>query len=757
MSGIVLSAGVRQNLLSLQSTAQLMSTTQYRLATGKKVNSALDNPANYFSSLALSNRASDLNSLLDSIGQAQQALQATDTGLTSLTKLVQSAKSITTQARQSTASTTTYAAVNANSDIGAASNLNGNEIIASTTASTGVSGGFAAQAIALNFTGLNETLGQLTGQNNAAAAATATGNIVITVNGADNSVPITSGDTYAQIRTKINNANLGVTASDSGGKLQLVANNADVDFSINTGASNAQLITDINWGTPAGNGNSTSLLDQIVANGGVSGSSQLVINVNGGAATKTITFGTGAGQISTFAELNTELTVNGVGGTASGSVSNASFASTTPPVNAPHLLLNNTSGATHTLAVSVSDLGVRSALGLGAARGIGQTGGIGNTVSALSRTYNSAATLADTDPTNLLNGGNLIITVNGSSQTVGLLASDHLTDIISKLQANATLSNNLTFADNGSGNLKITANNADVDFQVSAGATASGIGLATTAQNSTSLLDLLNAKLGGSNGQGATLTVSVDGGAAQTLTFGSGPNQISTLAELSTSLSGLSGVNATLSGTSLNLQVPSGTSATSLTIGGTAAAAFGIGGSQTGAVSSTTTDATRASLQTDFNNVLDQIDALAKDTSYNGINLLYGDDLKVIFNEKGTSSLTITGVTFTSAGLGLAPISGSGFQSNSTVDTTLDSLNAALTTLRTQATKFGATLTTVQVRQDFTKNLVSTLQVGSDNLVLADSNEEGANMLALQTRQQLSTTALSLANQASQAVLRLFG
>src|SRR4051794_26876730 len=116
MSGIVLSAGVRQNLLSLQSTAQLMSTTQYRLATGKKVNSALDNPANYFSSLALSNRASDLNSLLDSIGQAQQALQATDTGLTSLTKLVQSAKSITTQARQSTASTTTYAAVNANSD-----------------------------------------------------------------------------------------------------------------------------------------------------------------------------------------------------------------------------------------------------------------------------------------------------------------------------------------------------------------------------------------------------------------------------------------------------------------------------------------------------------------------------------------------------------------------------------------------------------------------------------------------------------------
>jgi flagellin len=101
-SGITLSAGVRQNLLSLQDTASLLATTQNRLATGKKVNSALDNPTNYFTSQGLSNRASDLNSLLDTIGQAQQTLQAANTGLTSLTSLVQSAKSIATQAQQST-------------------------------------------------------------------------------------------------------------------------------------------------------------------------------------------------------------------------------------------------------------------------------------------------------------------------------------------------------------------------------------------------------------------------------------------------------------------------------------------------------------------------------------------------------------------------------------------------------------------------------------------------------------------------------
>src|SRR5262245_844260 len=132
-NGITLSAGVRQNLLSLQSTAALSSLTQNRLATGKKVNSALDNPSNFFTSQSLSDRAGDLNSLLDSSGQAQKTLEATDKGLTSLTKLVESAKSIAKQARQAAQPSATYGAVNANSDIAAAANLNGDEAIGSLT------------------------------------------------------------------------------------------------------------------------------------------------------------------------------------------------------------------------------------------------------------------------------------------------------------------------------------------------------------------------------------------------------------------------------------------------------------------------------------------------------------------------------------------------------------------------------------------------------------------------------------------------
>src|SRR3978361_1639841 len=98
---IVLSASVRQNLLSLQSTAELLSTTQNRLATGKKVNSALDNPTNYFTAASLDNRASDINNLLDGIGNGVQVLQAANTGITSLQKLIDSARSVGNQVLQS--------------------------------------------------------------------------------------------------------------------------------------------------------------------------------------------------------------------------------------------------------------------------------------------------------------------------------------------------------------------------------------------------------------------------------------------------------------------------------------------------------------------------------------------------------------------------------------------------------------------------------------------------------------------------------
>ena len=169
-----------------------------------------------------------------------------------------------------------------------------------------------------------------------------------------------------------------------------------------------------------------------------------------------------------------------------------------------------------------------------------------------------------------------------------------------------------------------------------------------------------------------------------------------------------------------------------------------------------TSDApTRLSLSVQFGAIRTQINTLAADSGFNGINLLNGNNLAVTLNETGSSSVTITAVTFDAAGLGINNATNN-WAAAADITAASTNLTAALTTLRSQSQAFGSSLSTVQIRQDFTKAMVNTLQTGADSLTLADSNEEGANLLALQTRQQLSTTALSLASQASQAVLRLF-
>jgi flagellin-like hook-associated protein FlgL len=169
-----------------------------------------------------------------------------------------------------------------------------------------------------------------------------------------------------------------------------------------------------------------------------------------------------------------------------------------------------------------------------------------------------------------------------------------------------------------------------------------------------------------------------------------------------------------------------------------------------------TSDTTvRASLASQFDAIRTQIDLLAGDAGFNGINLLNGDDLTVTMNESGTSSVTVSGVTNDSNGLSINAAA-SNWASGTDISAASTALTSALTTLRSQSQTLGASLSTVQIRQDFTKATINTLQTGANDLTLADSNQEGANLLALQTRQQLSTTALSLASQADQNVLRLF-
>lgn len=169
----------------------------------------------------------------------------------------------------------------------------------------------------------------------------------------------------------------------------------------------------------------------------------------------------------------------------------------------------------------------------------------------------------------------------------------------------------------------------------------------------------------------------------------------------------------------------------------------------------TSDTATRASLATQFDAIRTQIDQLAGDSGINGINLLNGNNLTITLNETATSTVTVAGVTDTAGGLAINA-STNNWADSTAITTSANDLSAALVTLRSQSQALSSNLQTVQVRQDFTKAMVNTLNTGADNLTLADSNEEGANLLALQTRQQLSTTALSLAAQADQNVLKLF-
>jgi flagellin-like hook-associated protein FlgL len=180
------------------------------------------------------------------------------------------------------------------------------------------------------------------------------------------------------------------------------------------------------------------------------------------------------------------------------------------------------------------------------------------------------------------------------------------------------------------------------------------------------------------------------------------------------------------------------------------------GGTAGAPVADPASQAIRKSLVNQYNDIITQITTTAQDSSFNGINLLNGDNLKLTFDETGKSTLAITGVTYDAAGLGLGSlVAGTNFLDNSSANATLTKLGAASTVLRTEASALGSNLSVVQLRQDFNKNLINVLQTGASNLTLADSNEEAANSQALSTRQSIATSALALANTSQQSVLQL--
>lgn len=347
--------------------------------------------------------------------------------------------------------------------------------------------------------------------------------------------------------------------------------------------------------------------------------------------------------------------------------------------------------------------------------------------------------------------GNVVI--NG--KTVAVAAGDTIDAIVNRINTTANIG--VTAALDSTGKLKLTSNDPFSSFTIngtagtppSTAATLTALGLTAATTASTNPI------------QGKTLSFTVGSGSPLTVTFGDPavtPGAIKTLDDLNTRLSAV-GLSATLDGQG-NLTFSTTTRTTSQS--------FTIGGTLTGAGTKFTTTAStlpvrggngadaRDNLVTQYNNLLAQIDTLAKDASFNGINLLTGDTLSILFNEKNTSRLDIAGTSVTSPGLGLNQVTATNFADGDALVSVLAQVERATTLLTSQASRFGSHLAVTQTRQDFTKALINTLETGAGNLVNADLNEEGANLLALQTKQSLSQTALSLSTQADQSVLRLF-
>ena len=633
MSGIVLSASVRQNLLSLQSTASLLATTQNDLATGNAVNSALDNPTNYFTAQGLNNRASDIGNLLDSIGNGVQVLQAANTGITSLQSLVASAQSIANQVLQTPVGYSTKSNVT---------------------------------SAAINGATANNLLGSVGVATNASLAATS----ALTTITSTNSTPATAAAT--------------ITGTGF----------ATVDLS---GANTASFTLDVD-GT-----------------------------------SKSITLNTAA--VTAF---------TGAGGTISGT--NATLTSADIAKIIDYQFNNTDTTGTGPVTVSGGQLSIASA-----------TTGTSSEVeiSALTQSGVTLGLANDTSNTGAAATSGTALTFDVNSQTVTLAAGQSYT----AAQVASAINGQVTGVDAtvASGKLTITSTGTPGSSDTvtvgtfSGGDTFATLGFASGTASGT-------AASGGLSGE--TLTIGATGGGTATnITFGTGTGQVSTLNGLNAALAA-NNLQATISTTGVLSIVTSNDAASSTigTIGGTSSATGSAFAGLTVAapVEDPDSQATRASLVAQYNNVLQQINATAEDSSFNGVNLLNGDTLNLTFDETGTSKLAITGVTFNDAGLGLSTLTaGTDFLDNNSANTVLTQLTAADTTLRGEASALGSNLSVVQIRQDFNKNLINVLQTGASNLTLADPNQEAANSQALSTRQSIAVSALALANQSQQSVLQL--
>ncbi len=671
MNRINLTSSMRSNLLSRQNISRQVSSAQNKLATGNKVNSAIDNPSSYYTARSLNNRADDLNALLDSMGQAVSTIKAATEGIEAATGLLEQMKSVAEQVLENPGRSTEivsrpiedfvaegYQAIN--------SGMSADEIEALLTDGAKiVLGGDVTLDRGLNIASVNVIING--NGHKLTYTASAAGEAVITVDGT-----AASADIFKLNIEAAGEQVYGIKAVNGG---IVTLDNAQGIRVSGEGAQKLWFRDEALWD---GKGNTQAMLGQIKQDAlAATAASQFYVGDKNGV------FGQGNWYLPAIGEL---MDVYGFD------------ASKMTEGVTESIIANGATGENITI--------------------------INNALSALADKGAKAEALTDyyywssSESTN--SDGFWLLNMGSGDRTFTYKHRPFCVRIFQKV-------NNLDFSGNQPkiGDVMYADKSWGSADDYNKSKTAVGIITEVGINGSVKIMNLKDLTFSSMDSISNFNSDDPYGGSAK-------HTYHTTSAKYSEDVTGI----PNYSSSALLNAVKSG---------GTINVALAETGSGKENISSTYT--------TQYNEILNQYDALVKDASYKGINLLQKDNLNVKFNETGSAALEIKGKDMSSAALGLQMTD---WQTQSDIAQSLSEISAALKNIRSYSAELGNHYSIITGRQDFTENLINILTEGADKLTLADMNEESANMLALQTRQQLAINSLSLASQASQAVLKLF-
>ena len=833
LNDISLTAGMRSNLLNLQNTSALLDRTQSRLASGKKVNSALDNPTNFFAAQNHTQRASDLTSRKDGMSEAIQGVQAANKGISGITALIEAGKGLIQSARSADTAGRANLASQFNevraqiTSLASDSGYKGKNFLKSETldvlfnengGSKLTIVGFDATASGLTIaavsSGTTVTGSVVTGTT--ALAGTGTTATAKTVSTAIFVADVSHGQVITGVVSGTITSGVGIltethTATLSSGSNSISATKvfAGATSTMSDGVSGS--IT-LDFSTLSVGASGISLTGGIAISGAF-------IN---GIALSAADVGIISGNYDAIAAAGPAASGAIVGNLLSGVDSSAYTGATSTGMSVSFdftIRAHNASGGAATPNMTVFDLAAGDQLsGL---KGAGLSGSVAaGTGSVQLNVFVSGTFAASGSYTITGTGTSAQIVFTGTAippgtsvsytYSTGLVAGVHSQDEITTFNASSTglkvyLSGNLLAQDATSGYTVNTGTNSirlasglagavtyalsghttGTTVTMSVGATVTTAASVTTGYVSTGAGILTAAS--GTHTAMSGLTAGVVTGSSTT-TAGAGAVTYKTTFSSNEDITATSGVaSVTVGATTLTTGFTYDATTSGVSISLSSEYASGLAVSYTvknanGSISAGaagTTALTDTTAYVNGANTIDLSNGSAHDVITNQSTFTVGEtltslqtitDVAISGAALASGSYSVSGSTITFAA-GYAPTTGQaitysittasgsvagGWATDTGLDTSLSQLDTALSTLRTQSAALASNLNVVSTRQDFTDGMVNTLLKGADNLTLADMNEEGANMLMLQTRQQLSTTSLKMASDAAQAVLRLF-